>query len=108
MHESRQTLCLYNGNIITMDPVVPQASWLTVNGKFISKVGTGMPPFDHLPYGTRYIDCLGKTVLPGFNDSHTHILSSVARETAVDCSPFSVTSIEGIKTKLMDFSKLSF
>ena len=106
MDESRQTLCLYNCNIITMDPVVPQASWLTVNGKFISKIGTGMPPFDHLPYGTRYIDCLGGTALPGFNDSHTHILSSVARETAVDCSPFSVTSIEGIKTKLMDYSKL--
>ena len=106
MHESRQTLCLYNGNIITMDPAVPQASWVIIDGHFISKVGTGIRPFDNLPYGTSYIDCLGRTVLPGFNDSHTHILSSVAHETAVDCSPSSVNSIEDIKTKLMDFSNL--
>tara|TARA_Y100000590_G_scaffold58342_1_gene61649 strand:- start:1593 stop:3113 length:1521 start_codon:yes stop_codon:yes gene_type:complete len=89
-----------------MDPVAPQASWLTVDGRFISKVGTGIPPFDNLPGDTHYIDCLGRTVLPGFNDSHTHILSSVAHETAVNCSPSSVNSIEDIKTKLSDFSKL--
>ena len=105
MHESRQSLCLYNANIITMDPLIPRASWLAIDRQFISKIGTGTPPFDTLPHESRYIDCLGRTVLPGFNDSHTHILSSLAHEIAVDCGPTSVNSIEDIKTRLTEFAK---
>jgi predicted amidohydrolase YtcJ len=104
MHESHQTLCLYNANIITMNPLFPKASWLIMDRQFITKTGLGSPPFEDLSKKTVYIDCFGNTVLPGFNDSHTHILSSAAHELAVDCSPSSVKSIGDIKNKLLSYS----
>ncbi len=49
---------------------------------------------------TRKIDCRGKTLIPGFNDAHCHVLALASSLLSVDCSPSSVASIADIQTKI--------
>jgi predicted amidohydrolase YtcJ len=67
-------LVLHGGIVITMDEARPEAEALAVlEGRF-SAVGTDA---DILPLAnrtTRAIDLRGRTVIPGFNDSHLHPL----------------------------------
>ncbi len=62
-----------NGNLITLDPRQPRASAMLVNGDRIVAVGG-----DHIVSGqaphARKIDLVGKTIVPGFCDSHIHLL----------------------------------
>ncbi len=68
-------LLLLNGNIRTMDPIAPLADAVAVRGSRIEAVGEGNELRD-LAKGPdwRVIDLGGKTVLPGFIDSHLHFL----------------------------------
>ena len=62
-----------NANIITMDPANPSAEWIALSGGIIRAVGTGR---DYERFASRdieFIDCRGRTVLPGFIDSHLHL-----------------------------------
>ncbi len=68
-------LLLMNANVITLDPFMPKAGWVALgDGKIIR---TGNP--DQLTLseftGAEIIDCRMKTLLPGFIDSHLHLLS---------------------------------
>lgn len=55
-----------NGLIRTMDADTPRPDWVLVDGPQIVDVGTGPPPAGE-PY-----DLAGRTLLPGFQDSHVH------------------------------------
>ncbi|MFC1913441.1 amidohydrolase [Chloroflexota bacterium] len=46
---------------------------------------------------TRVVDCEGRTVIPGFNDAHCHIFSSIRMALSLDLRPSSVGSIEDVK-----------
>lgn len=87
-------LLLGNANVITMDPLVPKASWIAVKDKHIAAVGSGKPElaFD------RYIDLKGKTVLPGLFDSHCHVMSTGFYLAGVDLE--GSTSIAEVLSKL--------
>ncbi len=65
----------HNGIVITMEPDQPQAEAIAIAGDTISAVGpdTGIVPLAGAE--TQLYDLQGKTVLPGFNDSHTHWFS---------------------------------
>ncbi|HLC23469.1 MAG TPA: amidohydrolase, partial [Dehalococcoidia bacterium] len=56
---------------------------------------------------TRLIDCEGKTVVPGFEDAHCHVLAFARRLLSLDCSPPSVGSIEDIKARLREQAALT-
>ncbi|TFG89771.1 MAG: amidohydrolase, partial [Syntrophobacterales bacterium] len=65
-------LVLYNANIITFDPAKPRATTVAVrDGKILRIVGNG----DGDLFSGRKINCNGKTLIPGFNDAHCHILA---------------------------------
>jgi len=65
---------LFNGNILTLNERHPQASAATIYGERFSFVGDD--PTTLLLAGTRTkkIDLLGRTVVPGFCDSHIHLV----------------------------------
>lgn len=65
-------LLLLNGRVQTMDPAQPFAQAVAATGGKITYVG----PADCAPCGpdTRVIDCAGRTVLPGFVESHLHLV----------------------------------
>jgi hypothetical protein len=93
-------IILYNANIITLDPRLPRAKMMAIKGERVLGVGGDQEWEQYTRPQTKIIDCQGKTLIPGFNDAHCHILSYVQRLLSLDCSPSRVRSIEEIKSLL--------
>jgi predicted amidohydrolase YtcJ len=49
---------------------------------------------------SKLINCEGKTLIPGFNDAHIHIMAYASNLLSIDCSPASVVSIPEIREKI--------
>lgn len=64
-----------NGVVLTQDPELGTAEALAVNGETIVAVGADSDMDQYVGEGTRVVDLEGRTVIPGFVDAHTHILS---------------------------------
>ena len=62
------TIALINGVILTVDATDSQASSVLIEGSRISAVGDSIT----LPEGACVVDLGGRTVVPGFIDSHVH------------------------------------
>lgn len=65
-------LILYNGRIITLDPRLPRASALALQGKRIVAVGADDELRALASHATRMVNLNGRVVLPGFVDAHIH------------------------------------
>ena len=88
----------FNGNIITLSEEHQVTSALAVKDSIILAVG----PFEdmkiHLGRNTKSIDLKGKTVVPGFIDSHIHLISLGLDMQVLDLTE--VTSKLGLLEKL--------
>jgi predicted amidohydrolase YtcJ len=74
MNNVKAETILYNGNIHTLDPDNPLASAVAIkDGKFIA-VGEDKTVLTHADHYTNRIDLQRQTVIPGINDSHTHLI----------------------------------
>ena len=62
----------YNGIILTMDDNQPQAQSIAIDGERILSVGTNNEILPLKDSSTLVVDLQGKTVMPGFIDSHQH------------------------------------
>ncbi len=69
-------LALKNANIITMNPAMPGAECMAVLGEKIVYVGDETGLFEYIGPGTEVIDLDGRTLVPGFNDDHTHTVGA--------------------------------
>lgn len=67
-------LILTNGRIATMDPQAPTAQACALKGERFLAVGSDRDVLRHKGPATRQIDLRGRTVIPGLNDSHLHII----------------------------------
>jgi len=91
-------LILKNANVITMDPRQPKAELVAIKDDKILLV-TGNKEMESVRRaGTKVIDCQGRTLVPGFNDAHCHVISFIRKLLSLDLSPSSVGSIADIKT----------
>lgn len=105
MGYGKADLVLYNSSVMTFDDKNPSADCVAVKGNTILGVGR-KSDFDSLiGPDTIRIDCLGNTVIPGFNDAHCHPISYALAKLQVDCSPRAVKSIEDIKVALREKAK---
>lgn len=68
-------LILTNGNLITLDDSRPRASTMAVRNGRIVAVGDDAQIMQFGDGSTDRLDLAGKTVTPGFCDSHIHLLS---------------------------------
>jgi len=93
-------LILKNANVITMDSGYPPAELVAIKGNKILAVAGKEALGEVRGAKTRVIDCQGRTIVPGFNDAHCHILSFVRKLRSLDLSPSSVSSILDIKTAI--------
>ena len=64
---------LIHGHIYTGNPKAPWAQALAISGSRIDAVGTDGEILSRRSAKTEVIDLEGRTVLPGFSDSHTHM-----------------------------------
>jgi len=69
-----------NGNIYTVDDEQPFAQAIAVKGDRIIFVGANADAEQFRGDKTRIVDLAGKTVTPGFTDSHCHIFGIGERE----------------------------
>jgi predicted amidohydrolase YtcJ len=72
MLASGADLVLRNGKVITLDPLLPQASAVAVTNGRISAVGTDAQIQKEIGPKTRVIDLKGRLAVPGFIDGHAH------------------------------------
>ncbi|NMB00611.1 MAG: amidohydrolase [Firmicutes bacterium] len=73
--QKEPTLILHNARIITLDPDQPTAEAMAIAGEQILAVGSDK---DILPFAssdTVIENLSGQVVIPGFNDSHMHLLN---------------------------------
>src|SRR5437868_5438801 len=80
-----------NGNIYTVNDKQPFAQAIAVKGDRIIFVGANADAEKFRGDKTRIVDLAGKTVTPGFTDSHCHIFGIGEREVTLN--------LEGTKTR---------
>ena len=96
-------LVLLDGNIISMNPKMPFAQAIAVRGDRISCVGSNQEVKQYIGEKTRVICLEGKTVLPGFIDTHVHVVDYGRMLTWVNLQ--GVSSIKEIQTQLAEHIK---
>ncbi|MGP1397323.1 MAG: amidohydrolase [Inquilinaceae bacterium] len=67
-------LILHNGTIVTLDPLRPRAEAIAIDDGIVVATGTSADMLTRQGTDTDVIDLAGRTVIPGLNDSHTHIV----------------------------------
>jgi predicted amidohydrolase YtcJ len=97
MLNSKADLILYNANVLPLNRRRPRAELVAVKRDKIVWVGRNS---DIELFTGKRIDCGGKTVVPGFNDAHIHIMAYASNLLSLDCSPASVASIPDIQDKI--------
>ncbi len=94
-------LILTNGNVITMDGNDTRASAVAARFGRIVKVGADQDIASLADSQTRVVNLNGKTVLPGFIDTHNHLSFYGYLVSSVDCRAGSgVASIDDIIDRL--------
>ncbi|WP_163528781.1 amidohydrolase [Halobacillus ihumii] len=95
-------LIFFNGDVLTMDDSFPQASAVAVKDGMIAAVGDESYVFDWKTEQTEIIDLNGKTLMPGFIESHIHptIYGSTLLE--IDCRPEIAPSMEDLLHKVSE------
>lgn len=81
---SKADLILHNGTVYTVDESLPKAESIAVkNGKIVF-VGTNKDIKDWMAGAAKVIDLEGKTVFPGFIESHGHLLGMGRQKTRLE------------------------
>jgi predicted amidohydrolase YtcJ len=106
MGSNSADLILGNANVLTGKPA-KTAQAVTVKGDTIRLVGSNHEAEEVKGPNTRVIDCQGKTLVPGFNDSHCHIFSFIRQLFSLDLSPASVRSITDIQEAIRRKARFS-
>jgi len=103
--EAAADLILWSGNIITVDPKRPVAQAVAVkDGRFL-KVGRNEEIKALAGRKTRRIDLRGRTVTPGFIDSHQHLSQYGTDLLQIDCSPKRCKTIADIQKAVLQEAK---
>ncbi len=99
------SLYIKNANIVTMDEQMPAATAAVVIDDFFAYAGdeTGAEAFlaDHPQPDLQVLDCGGRLLLPGFNDSHMHYMHYVKAKMGADLG--GCTSIGDLKARMKAF-----
>ncbi len=74
MNTTTADIVLTNGRITTLDPNNPQATAVAMAGGRILAVGDAADLAPHAGPDTLRLDLGGRTVIPGLNDSHIHVI----------------------------------
>jgi predicted amidohydrolase YtcJ len=94
---------IIKGNVITVVNQKPRAEAIGISGEKIISVGTVKEVEAGAGKTTKTIDLNGKTILPGFMDSHAHIMGTGKNRLGVDLSP--VTTVKEALEKIRERAK---
>jgi predicted amidohydrolase YtcJ len=99
-------LILLNANVITVDPFCHRAEAVAICRSRILGFGTNSEARNLAGARTRVIDCSGKTIVPGFIDSHLHLSAFAESLVTLNLEPRNnVHSITDIQAKIGQLSR---
>jgi len=93
-------LIFKNTDVITVDGKQPKADFVAVKCDKILFTGSKDFLNDFTGPNTRFIDCAGKTLLPGFNDAHCHVYSLLRKLTGIDLGAPGIKSIKDVQAAI--------
>ncbi|MHA1950864.1 MAG: amidohydrolase [Candidatus Thorarchaeota archaeon] len=70
--DSSPDIIIHGGGILTMEQSPTQVEALAIKGDYIVAVGDEIDILAMAGSNTQFIDLAGRTLLPGFNDAHSH------------------------------------
>lgn len=94
---------LYNGNVVTVDDDFSIAEAVAIGGGKFFKVGRNDGVRALAAPDTKEIDLKGKTVVPGFIDTHPHILHAGVGRATPSVPLMGLHSIEAIKKRIAEW-----
>lgn len=95
-NQTEASLVLLNGKIVTVDPMNTIAQAIAAKDERILRVGSDADVESFIGKDTKVIDLKGKTVLPGFVDSHEHCIARGLQTDYVNLSSPPIGSIDDI------------
>ncbi len=95
-----------NGNIYTMDLKNPRVESVATLGKIILDTGTKDEIKQLIGHGTKVIDLCGRTMIPGINDSHSHVIMYGINLTLVDLDPSKCPDVATMKRLVAERAEL--
>lgn len=98
-------LVFLNGEVITVDDRNRIAEAVAIEGNRIKVVGTNEEMKKFIGEKTKVIDLEGKSLLPGFIDSHLHLTMYGVNQQAVNCKADHIQSIGDILADLREKAK---
>ena len=94
-------LTIRNANVITLNPQRPSASAVAVVSGHIVAVGTDSEVEAVSVPGMTTIDAEGRTLIPGFVETHTHpLMTALAQATTIDCGTPPNRTIADVQARL--------
>ncbi len=83
----KKDIIIINGKCLSMSNQNQyQYDWLVISGNLIADIGYGEGYKKYMDQGGVVLDAKGGTVLPGFIDSHFHVVQAAINSTSVDLS----------------------
>ena len=104
--QPKPTLVIVNCHALTMDPARPTAEAVAVAGERILAVGRTDEVCGLAGPDTQVIDGQGLTLLPGFIDSHIHVLSLARTTQELDCRPDKASSCTAIAHRVFEWARI--
>ena len=99
-------IILHNGKIFTADKIHKYAEAIAITGDKISAIGKNDAVTKLKGANTQMIDLGGKTVVPGFNDAHSHTAPEYpARHFEILKMPGDPTPLENIRDSIRKIVK---
>jgi predicted amidohydrolase YtcJ len=104
--QQKPDLVIVNAQVLTMDDSQPHAQAVAVSQDRILSVGNNDEIRGLAGQDTQVIDGQGLTLLPGFIDSHIHLLSLARASQELDCSPDKAPSIAAIAHRVFEWARI--
>jgi predicted amidohydrolase YtcJ len=101
--QQEASMVLLNGRVYTVNPRQAWAEAVAVRGDQIIYVGSNQGARAFVGKTTRAIDLKGKLLLPGFVESHVHVLMGAATTSGVTLTM--TDSLEDIQRKLRSYAE---
>jgi predicted amidohydrolase YtcJ len=104
--QQRPQLVILNAEVITMHAAQPSAQAVAVAEGHIVAVGENADIQRLAGHDTQVIDGQGLTLLPGFIDSHIHLMSLARTTQELDCRPDKASSIAVIAHRVFEWARI--
>jgi predicted amidohydrolase YtcJ len=89
-----------NADIVTMDPEKPSAEAMAVSGDRIVAIGTESEVRAAIGEYTKFHNLEGRTIVPGFIESHDHLYMSSSQYVVTDVTPFTTPTLAAALEKI--------